>query len=429
MQGCFQADVAEVCPHTYNASCPTERITPSFECAKPLNESATLAYWGYHNEFPTPVDNAYGPTNYFVPPPGDLGQPDLFQPGMVPEAFTTLLVPGQAWNLGFPTVGVQGTAYANGSEAFACPSCADLNCTECADTYACGWASLLSMCVDVDADGTPLPPADPETPIVLSSETCPNCPAECGFTDPQTGDYYCKILQSELICLKANPTDNATLVAYWTYTNTAPTPVFNPAASPNNYFEGAPAHDNGQVAFFSNNEPLVAFYTLVPVNETHTWHLGWPGGPVQGTAVASAALLGTDSECTECSLIRTCGQCADAFGCGWCPELGECIDTFDAPYSCTLLTDSEDCGGGDGGSGNAIGGTGDDDGDGTGCGGNGKKCAERKQLTPHDMWNKSWYWIIGGIVLVFCCILGTICLFISSIILAQIPTQTRRHRD
>jgi hypothetical protein len=78
--------------HTISATfkTPTAAVRPVLECVRNNGNGTYTAYFGYLNENPVPITIALGTNNKFTPNPPNRGQPTVFQPGRIQNAFSVV---------------------------------------------------------------------------------------------------------------------------------------------------------------------------------------------------------------------------------------------------------------------------------------------------------------------------------------------------
>ena len=99
---------------------PTDAVVPVAECVVDHNDGTFTARFGYRNDNEAAVAVPIGPDNRFQFGRRDRGQPTLFQPGTVENAFSVTFRFGRlTWQLRGPD-GVRRTAVAT-RHSMACP--------------------------------------------------------------------------------------------------------------------------------------------------------------------------------------------------------------------------------------------------------------------------------------------------------------------
>jgi hypothetical protein len=78
--------------HTISATfkTPTAAVRPLLECVTNNGNGTYTAYFGYLNDNPAPITIAVGTKNKFTPSPQNRGQPTVFQPGRIQNAFSVV---------------------------------------------------------------------------------------------------------------------------------------------------------------------------------------------------------------------------------------------------------------------------------------------------------------------------------------------------
>jgi hypothetical protein len=75
---------------TFKSATQTAAVRPVLECVRNNRNGTYTAYFGYLNENPAPVTITVGTNNKFTPNPQNRGQPTVFQPGRIQNAFSVV---------------------------------------------------------------------------------------------------------------------------------------------------------------------------------------------------------------------------------------------------------------------------------------------------------------------------------------------------
>jgi uncharacterized delta-60 repeat protein len=75
---------------TFTTASPTRAVRPVLECVTKKPNGTYTAYFGYQNDNTVPITIPVGANNKFTPNPQNRGQPTVFQPGRVRNAFSVV---------------------------------------------------------------------------------------------------------------------------------------------------------------------------------------------------------------------------------------------------------------------------------------------------------------------------------------------------
>jgi hypothetical protein len=134
----------------------SQKLRPLIPCVRSAGGGAFEAHFGYENRTGAVQAIFVGSGNSFAPAPLGRGQPQIFQPQRVDNAFAVVFDGSSlAWTLSGRTVVATASS----------PTCPSAACGNCGEALTCSSSGCVSLC----GDG-----------LCGLGEACNTCPADCG---------------------------------------------------------------------------------------------------------------------------------------------------------------------------------------------------------------------------------------------------------